>query len=112
MLKNIKITRKHISFLILLGINLFIHVYRLSTIPYGINVDEMGTGYDAWCIANFGVDRFLKSFPVYFINYADGQSALYTYLVAILIKFFHMPLNILTIRIPIFVFSCLTLFFR
>lgn len=102
---------KIIAFVIIIGINLFLHSYRLSSIPHGINVDEMGTGYDAWCIANFGVDRFLKSFPVYFINYCDGQSALYTYLCAILIKFFHMPLNILTIRIPIFFFSCLTLFF-
>lgn len=94
----------------LLLVNLFMHFYMLAQIPYGINVDEMGTGYDAWCIANFGVDRFLKSFPVYFINYCDGQSALYTYLCAILIKF-GFPLSILTIRIPIALFSCLTLFF-
>ncbi len=95
----------------LLLINIFLHFYMLAQIPHGINVDEMGTGYDAWCIANFGVDRYLKSFPIYFINYCDGQSALYTYLCAFLIKFFGLPLSVLTIRIPIALFSFLTLFF-
>lgn len=94
----------------LLLVNIFMHFFMLSQIPYGINVDEMGTGYDAWCIANYGVDRFLKSFPVYFINYCDGQSALYTYLCALLIKL-GLPLSVLTIRIPIALFSFLTLFY-
>ena len=70
----------------------------------------MGAGYDAWSLAHYGVDRYLKSFPVYLINFSGGQSALYAYLCAILIKL-GMPLNILTIRIPIVVFSFVTLFF-
>lgn len=61
---------------------LFLHLYKLSEIPYGLNVDEVGSAYDAYCIANYGVDRYTKSFPLYFTNYGDGQNALYTYLTA------------------------------
>ena len=46
-------------------------------------MDEIGAAYDAYCIANFGVDRWLNSFPLYFTAYGDGQNALLTYLMAL-----------------------------
>lgn len=76
----------------------FMHLYRLTEVPYGLNVDEAGAAYDAFCIANYGVDRYLNSWPVYFTNYGDGQNALYTYMIATLIKLF--GLTKWTIRIP------------
>ena len=80
-----------------------IHFYGIGRIPGGINVDEMGMGYDAWCLAHFGVDRYLKSYPVYLTNFGGGQSALYAYLCMPLVKFF--GLSVITIRIPgIFLF--------
>ena len=45
----------------------------LGKIPIGINVDEAGTMYDAYTIANYGTDRFGNAYPVYFINYGGGQ---------------------------------------
>lgn len=66
----------------------FLHLYKLTEIPYGMNVDEAGAAYDAYSIVNFGVDRYLKSYPVYFINYGDGQNALYTYMTAVLFRLF------------------------
>ena len=41
--------------------------------------DEMGCGYDAYCLLHYGTDRYGYSWPVYFINYGGGQNALYTY---------------------------------
>lgn len=76
----------------------FIHLYRIGNIPNGIHVDEMGMGYDAWCLANFGVDRYLKSYPVYLTNFGGGQSALYAYLCMPLVKAF--GLSVATVRIP------------
>lgn len=66
----------------------YVHIYKLYQVPYGIHIDAMGMGYDAWSIANFGIDRHMKSYPVYLVNYGGGQSALYMYMVAFLIKIF------------------------
>ena len=84
-------------------------VVGLGQIPIGINVDEAGTMYDAYAIANYGTDRFGNIYPVYMINYGGGQSALYTYLAAILIKVFGFSLTV--VRIPAFIFSILFMIF-
>ena len=74
---------------------IFIHTYKITGIPFGINVDEMGMGYDAYCLANYGVDRYFMSWPVYFINWGSGQNALYTFMAAILVKIFGYSVAIL-----------------
>lgn len=76
----------------------FLHLYKLADIPYGLHVDEAGMGYDAFCLANYGVDRYLNSFPVYLINFGRGQSALYAYLCAAFVKIW--GLNTWTMRMP------------
>ena len=83
--------KKRIEYILLLlgiAIVLFMHLYKLTEIPYGLNVDEAAAAYEALNIANYGVDRWLNSYPVYFTNYADGQNALYIYATAVLIKLF------------------------
>lgn len=62
--------------------------YKLGEIPNGIHVDEAGSMYDALNISKYGVDRYLYKYPVYFINYGGGQSALYTYLGAVSMSIF------------------------
>lgn len=76
----------------------FLHLYRLDAVPYGLHIDEAGMGYDAYCLANFGVDRYLNSYPVYLTNFGRGQSALYAYLCMIFVKLW--GLNIWTMRLP------------
>ena len=83
---------------------LILNTFKLGEIPTGINCDEAGMTYDAYCIANYGTDRFQNKFPVYFTNFGDGQNALYTYLTAILIKIFGSYNNII-IRIPALIIS-------
>lgn len=75
-----------VFFILILLLAFFINIYKLGKVPHGIHIDEAGMTYDAYSIANYGVDRFLKHFPVYFINFGGGQNALYTYLTAIIIK--------------------------
>lgn len=72
--------------ILLIGLAVFLRFFMLGKAPVGINIDEAGCGYDAWCIANFGVDRFWYRLPVYFVNFGQGQNALYTYLYAGLLK--------------------------
>lgn len=88
---------------------LFVHCYKLTEIPYGINVDEMGSAYDAYCLANWGVDRFRISYPVYFINIGTGQNALYAYMLYVLFKIFGYSNKLL--RIPAFINAILTVVF-
>lgn len=78
---------------------LFMHLYKLTEIPYGLNVDEVGSAYDAYSIMTYGVDRYIKSYPVYFTNYGDGQNAFYTYLTALFFRLF--GISKLTVRMGI-----------
>lgn len=62
--------------------------------PYGINLDEAIAGYDAWCLAHYGVDQHLNSYPVYLKSWGSGQSALYAYLSAPFIYIFGLSLPV------------------
>ncbi len=84
----------------------FLHLYKLTEIPYGLNVDEAGAAYDAFCLETYGVDRYIKSYPVYFINYGDGQNALYTYLTAVLFRFFGTSKLMIRMSIALSAFLC------
>lgn len=83
--------------------------WRLTVLPSGLHIDEAGMAYDAWCLANYGVDRFLKSWPVYLRNFGGGQSALYAYLCVICIRI--MGFSIWSIRLPGVFASFLNLLF-
>ena len=87
-----------IIFAVILITAIFIRIYKLDEAPHGINVDEAGMAYDAFCLANYGTDRYLNNMPVYLINFGGGQSALYAYLSSILIKIFGF--SIYAIRMP------------
>ena len=65
---------------------LFTRLFRIAIVPSGIHLDELGIAYDAQCLAEYGVDRNLVSFPVYPANFADGCSAMYTYISALIFK--------------------------
>ncbi len=50
-----------------------LRIYKLGEIPHGINIDEAGMAYDAFCLLHFRVDRSLNQLPVYFVNFGGGQ---------------------------------------
>ncbi|MFI3283969.1 MAG: glycosyltransferase family 39 protein [Erysipelotrichaceae bacterium] len=104
------ISDQHFKICIFLIFSLFLFVsfYRLDTLPYGLHVDEAGMAYDALSLANYSTDRYLYHFPVYLINYGGGQSALYAYLCAFLIKLF--GLSTFIIRLPIALLKMISFF--
>ncbi len=81
----------------------FTHLYRLGQVPAGLHIDEAGMAYDAFCVLNWGVDRYLNPYPLYFYNLGGGQSAAYVYLCAACIKLFGMDTWVF--RIPAVLFS-------
>ncbi len=66
----------------------FMHLWKLTSIPGGFNVDEIAIAYDAKCLAQFGVNRSGISYPFYPLNYGRTQSPLYTYSLVVLFRLF------------------------
>ncbi len=81
-------------------------IYKLGLVPRGIHVDEAGMFYDAKLLAKYGYDRYLKKMPVYLINFGGGQSAMYAYLTALLIKIFGNKLILM--RVPAVTFRIIS----
>jgi len=98
-----------IMFLIVFILFLITRIYLIQDVPLGLHVDEAGMAYDAWSLANFGVDRYLNSFPVYFINYGGGQSVLYGYMTMIFMKI--LGFSVYAIRIPGVIVSSIAFIF-
>ncbi len=75
-------------FLLIPGVLLiaFMHLWKLTSIPGGFNVDEIAIAYDAKCLAQFGVNRSGISYPFYLPNYGGSQAPLYTYSLVILFR--------------------------
>ena len=90
-------------FIILLVFAFIFNFYKIDKVPNGVNLDEAGLGVDVYSIANYGTDRNMNKFPVYFENFGEGQSALYIYLAAILVKIFGFSVFIL--RMPALILS-------
>lgn len=84
-----------IVFLLLIFIT---RIYKFGETPNFIGVDEAGAAYDAYCLSQYGVDRYLNSFPLYLINFGGGQSALYAYATIPFIKL--IGANIIAYRLP------------
>lgn len=94
-------------FLIVLLIGVITFSYKTNQIPKGLHVDEAGALYDAICLSKHSVDRYLNHLPVYLINFGGGQSALYAYLAAILIKIFGTSVSVF--RLPAVLLSLLSM---
>lgn len=93
------VCKYHLFFLVLIfSVFIFSRLYLLGSIPGGIHLDEIGISYDAYSLLNFGTDRFGRHFPVYPTNYGDGNSAMYTYLELLVLRF--VPFTVKTARIP------------
>lgn len=107
-----RLYEKYYSWLIvaLVAYALFLRIFRLGDVPRGLHVDEVGMAYDAWSISQFGVDRYLNSYPVYLTNFGGGQSVLYCYLLAAVIKLCRV-INPVLIRLPGVIMSMLTCVF-
>lgn len=93
----------------ILAVAVFVRVYRIASIPFGLHIDEAGLGLNAWSIANFGTDRYDNYLPVLPSNFYSEQSAFYTYFCALLVKLF--GLNMYTLRMPGVVMGILTVIF-
>ena len=84
------------ALLLLLGIAL--RFALLGDLPAGLNQDEASSGYEAWSLYNYGIDRNGYSWPVLLRSWGSGQNALYTYLSIPFVAV--MGLTELSLRLP------------
>lgn len=88
--------------LCLLILTFFTSIFKITTLPYGMHVDEAGLLYDSKSIAEYGVDRYLRNYPIWLNNYYGSQSSMYAYILILLIKLFGESKLIL--RLPAVIF--------
>lgn len=93
---------------VIFAVFLFSRLYHLDITPAGIHYDEAGMAFDAKSLAVYGTDRHNYSFPLYLPAYGGGQSALYAYSLALLLKF--VPFSNYVMRIPAVLYGCLAFF--
>lgn len=105
--KEILKDKYNIAFIVILVIAILSRMVLLDKFPNGIHEDEAGMMYDAFCMAEYGTDRYLNENPVYLINFGGGQSVMYAAIASILIRIF--GLSVFVIRLPAAIFSIITI---
>lgn len=93
---------------IFLMIGCLTHVAFLDLLPGGLNQDEASSGYDAFSIMTYGIDRNGMSYPVHLIAWGSGQNAAYSYLCIPFLKV--MSNTEIALRLPMALSGCLSLF--
>jgi hypothetical protein len=78
-----------------------------ASFPAGVSIDEAISGYDSWCLSNYGVDQHLSSYPVYLRSWGSGMNALYAYLGIPFIKLFGLSTGVY--RLPMMLISCVSI---
>ncbi len=70
----------------------------LTTAPPGSYIDESSIAYNAWAVANHGVDEHGVALPLYFEAFGDFKNPVYVYMVAIFTRLFGM--SVFVERLP------------
>lgn len=89
---------EEIILVVILMIGSLVRLYNIGIFPNALNADEASSGYEAWSILKYGIDRKGNSFPVVLYAWGSGQNALYSYLLIPII--FMLGLNEFALRLP------------
>jgi hypothetical protein len=93
-----RITGFQALFVLVLLLGVFARVWEFGSLPPGLNQDEATNAVDAYSLLHFGIDRNGVSWPVEFIGWGSGVSALYGY---VLIPFIALGgLSPFIVRLP------------
>ena len=87
--------------LIFIIILFFTVIYKFGEIPTYLGCDEAGMAYDAYCLSEYGTDRWMNQYPLYLKNFGQGQSSLCVYLAVIFIKI--IGPNLIAYRMPMLI---------
>lgn len=85
----------------------FIRIYKITSSPEGLYIDETSIGYNAYSIITTGRDEHGKFMPLFFEAFGEWKLPVYIYSVAI-IQLFIGPTD-LSVRLPAVLFGTLTI---
>ncbi|WKZ26003.1 MAG: glycosyltransferase family 39 protein [bacterium] len=66
----------------------FMRFYKLDQIPASLNWDEVAAGYNAYTIANWGMDEYGDKFPTVFTSFYDDKHPVHIYITSVIVKIF------------------------
>ncbi len=72
--------RAHWLLLVILFLGAAARIYAFGSVPAGLNQDEASSGYDAYALLHYGIDRSGFHNPVFLVGFGSGMSALPSYL--------------------------------
>lgn len=93
---------------LILVIGCLVRNVAIDKYPMGFEGDGASAGYEAYSIYKYGIDRHIKSYPIYLISWGSGQNALYSYIAIPFIA--NLGLSIFSTRLPMSIIGCITLF--
>lgn len=62
--------------------------------PGGLNQDEARAAYEAFSLANYGIDTHGYANPVYFVSWGSGMNVLYSYVLIPFVKLFGLSAQV------------------
>lgn len=83
---------------VLLLLVVTVRLFALTRLPADLNQDEASSGYEAWALLNYGIDRCGNPWPVLLVSWGSGQNVLYSVLDMPFILLF--GLNMFSLRLP------------
>ena len=90
--------KQTILLVIIVCFGFFLRVYRLSSIPAGLNPDEASLGYTAYSLLTNGIDEHGVFLPITIQSFGDWKLPVYPYLDILFVWLF--GLNVLAVRLP------------
>jgi len=100
-----------IIFALIIAVAIFFRFWHLSTLPSGLNWDEISHGYNAYSLLKTGKDQWGQSWPIFnFRAYGDYPTAANLYFTIPFVAIF--GLNAFSIRFPAAIFSLLFVIFN
>lgn len=83
-------------------------LYNIGIMPNALNADEASSGYEAYSIMKYGIDRAGNSYPVYLYAWGSGQNALYSYFLIPFVQL--LGLTIFSTRLPMALIGIMSLY--
>ncbi|MBW3130593.1 ArnT family glycosyltransferase [Hymenobacter profundi] len=69
-----------------------LRLVQYPNLPPGFHQDEASSAYEAYCLAETGMDRWGNVLPVYFPSWGSGQNVLLSYLMIPVVKIFGLSI--------------------
>lgn len=104
----IKNNKFEIILFFIIVIGSLVRIVGIDKMPNALNVDEASSGYEAYSIMKYGIDRNGNSYPVFLCSWGGGQNALLSYIMIPFIAI--LGLSEFSIRLPMAIIGIVSLY--